>query len=48
MNYYKRLLGQQQEGGPSLREANEDFARLTESRYGLFGPINDHRARHYR
>ncbi len=50
MSYYKRLLGQGQDrqGGPSIREANDDFARMLDQRYTLFGPLNDHRGRHYR
>jgi hypothetical protein len=49
-SYYKRLLGQSQErsGGPSLREANDDFARMLNQRYSLFGPLIDQRGRHQR
>lgn len=50
MSYYKRLLGETPEraGGPSVREANDDFARMLNQRYSLFGPLNDHRGRTYR
>jgi hypothetical protein len=50
MSYYKRLLGQSNDrtGGPSLREANDDFARMLNQRYSLFGPLTDQRGRHHR
>ncbi len=48
MSYYKRLLGQWRDGGPSHREASDDFARMLDSRYRLFRPLRDHRARYDR
>lgn len=49
-NYYKRLLGESRnhEGGPSFREANEDFARLLESQHSYIRSQSDHRTRHHR
>ena len=49
-SYYKRLLGQSQDrtGGPSLSEANDDFARMLNQRYSLLGSLTDQRGRHYR
>lgn len=50
MSYYKRLLGEGhgREGGPSLREANQDFVRMLDSQYGSLMPLSDHRVRRYR
>lgn len=50
MSYYKRLLGQDhgREGGPSLREANQDFVRMLDSQYGSLMPLSDHRVRRQR
>ena len=50
MSYYKRLLGESQnrQGGPSINEANDDFARMLDQRYGVFRPLSDHRGRQYR
>ena len=48
MSYYKRLLSQQRDGGPSFKEANDDFARMIDSQYGVLGPISDPRVRHRR
>ena len=49
-SYYKRLLGEgrNHEGGPSFREANDDFTRLLESQYSYIRPLSDHRTRHHR
>lgn len=49
-SYYKRLLGQSQDrtGGPSLSEANDDFARMLNQRYSLLGSLTDQRGRHHR
>jgi hypothetical protein len=45
MTYYKRLLGQQapHSGGPTFREANDDFARMLDQQHGIFGPLRDRR-----
>lgn len=50
MSYYKRLLGQARnpQGGPSISEANDDFARMLNQRYGIYGPLGDRGGRHYR
>ncbi len=49
MSYYKRLLSLGRNGGgPSYREANDDYARMLDARYTLFRPLADHRVRRYR
>lgn len=50
MSYYKRLLGQSHDraGSPSLSEANDDFARMLNQRYTMFGPLSEPRGRNHR
>lgn len=40
MGYYERLirLNRGRSGAPTAREANEDYLRMLDSRYGLFLP----------
>lgn len=48
MDYYRRLIGQGRDGGPSFQEANDDFARMIDAQYRVLGPISDPRVRHRR
>ena len=48
MSYYKRLLSQDREGSPSMREANDDFVRMLNAQYGFLRPLSDHRVRRHR
>lgn len=48
MGYYERLirLNRGRGGEPTAREANEDYIRMLDSRYGLFLPRGYNPRRH--
>ncbi|MDA0352759.1 MAG: hypothetical protein O3A10_11185 [Chloroflexi bacterium] len=48
MSYYRRLLDQNRDGGPSFREANDDFVRMLDAQYGVMRPLSDNRVRRHR
>ena len=48
MSYYKRLMGQGRAGSPSLHEANEDFARMLDTRYPALRSLGDPGRRYHR